>query len=549
MADRYQNRHYSAAGHARGGDQYEPDRAESDPLAELARLIGQTDPISAAPANAQVPPRVVPRQEARQMPPQPDPYAHRQAYTQEYAQEYEQEYPEQEEYSEEYPQDDRGEVQPDEAPVPPTPPSWIQRANLRRDMVARQFPPEPQARGVNQGYVNPVHPPHRYSAQPQPPQPDTYYEDEAYQDQPAYADEEAAPDPARYDDALYGQLESSIEDLQHAQAYPDDPYAYEAGYEEAGEEPVQKRKGGMFAVAGILALAVVGTAAAYGYHHYSTAHRSGEPPIIKADTSPTKIIPKPADGSGKVMDRLTQGDGTEKLVPREEQPLDVNANAADPRVVFPPLNQNANPPSVASITPNAMPPAPAQGTGPAATGRNGIFASSEPRKIKTFTVRGDQPDPDAVPVNAASPAHEAPPAREAPARSATRTTLTQQANAGPNMPLSLAPQAPPAPRAETRVASTNPTEIEPRAPAASGGYLVQVSSQRNEADAKASFRALQAKFRSVLGSQKALIKRADLGSKGVYYRAMVGPFGTSEEAVQFCSNLKSAGGQCLIQRN
>ena len=518
-------------------------------MAELARLIGQTDPFSAPPANAQVPPRVVPRQEARQNYPQPDPYAYRQEHTQEY----EQEYSEQEEYSEEYQQDDRGEVQPDEASVPPSPPSWIQRANLRREMVARQLPPGAQAQSVNQGYVNPVHRLHRQSAQPQLPQPDAYYEDEAYQDQPAYADEEAAPDPSRYDDALYGQLESSIQDLQRAQAYSDDPYADEAGYEEAEEEPVQKRKGGMFAVAGILALAVVGTAAAYGYHHYSTAHRSGEPPIIKADTAPTKIIPKPADGSGKVMDRLTQGDGTEKLVPREEQPLDVNANATDPRVVFPPLNQNANPPSVASITPNAMPPAPAQGTGqgtaPATTASNGIFASSEPRRIKTFTVRGDQPDPDAVPVNAAPPAQEAPPAREAPTRSATRTPLTQQANASANMPLSLVPQAQSAPRAETRVASTNPTEIEPRAPAAGGGYLVQVSSQRNEADAKASFRALQAKFRSVLGSRRALIKRADLGSKGVYYRAMVGPFGTSEEAVQFCSNLKSAGGQCLIQRN
>jgi hypothetical protein len=53
----------------------------------------------------------------------------------------------------------------------------------------------------------------------------------------------------------------------------------------------------------------------------------------------------------------------------------------------------------------------------------------------------------------------------------------------------------------------------------------------------------------VLGSRSALVKRADLGAKGVYYRAMVGPFGSSEEASRFCGNLKSAGGQCVIQRN
>jgi cell division septation protein DedD len=98
------------------------------------------------------------------------------------------------------------------------------------------------------------------------------------------------------------------------------------------------------------------------------------------------------------------------------------------------------------------------------------------------------------------------------------------------------------------MASTNPVQ---QAPAAvnTGGYVVQVSSQRNEADAQASFRALQGKFPSVLGSRAPLIKRADLGAKGVYYRAMVGPFGSSEEASHFCGNLKSAGGQCVIQRN
>ena len=84
---------------------------------------------------------------------------------------------------------------------------------------------------------------------------------------------------------------------------------------------------------------------------------------------------------------------------------------------------------------------------------------------------------------------------------------------------------------------------------AGGGYLVQVSSQRNEADAQASYKALQGKFPSVLGSHSPVIKRADLGEKGVYYRAMVGPFGSPDEASQFCGNLKSAGGQCVIQRN
>ena len=81
-----------------------------------------------------------------------------------------------------------------------------------------------------------------------------------------------------------------------------------------------------------------------------------------------------------------------------------------------------------------------------------------------------------------------------------------------------------------------------------GGFIVQVSSQRSEADAQASYRALQSKY-SLLKSHQPIIRRADLGAKGVYYRAMVGPFESGDEAVQFCNGLKQAGGQCIIHRN
>jgi cell division protein FtsN len=79
--------------------------------------------------------------------------------------------------------------------------------------------------------------------------------------------------------------------------------------------------------------------------------------------------------------------------------------------------------------------------------------------------------------------------------------------------------------------------------------MVQVSSQRSEADAQSSFRSIQAKYSSVLGGQPHVVRRADLGSKGIYYRAMVGPFGSREEAIRLCTNLKSAGGACVIQSN
>jgi hypothetical protein len=222
---------------------------------------------------------------------------------------------------------------------------------------------------------------------------------------------------------------------------------------------------------------------------------------------------------------MTAG-GAEKIVPREEAPVDVNAA---PRQVFPPLNQNPNP--VASVAPGKPPAAPASGT----------LSGDEPRKIKTLAVKGDAADVAATP--AAKPAAAA---RPVPSPSTAARTPAANANASANAPLSLSPQTTQSAPAGTQVASTNAAQP---APGSGGSYVVQVSSQRSEADAQASYRALQGKFPSVLGSRAPLIKRADLGDKGVYYRAMVGPFGSSEEAAQVCGNLKTAGGQCVVQKN
>ncbi|MGB2658205.1 MAG: SPOR domain-containing protein, partial [Pseudolabrys sp.] len=114
--------------------------------------------------------------------------------------------------------------------------------------------------------------------------------------------------------------------------------------------------------------------------------------------------------------------------------------------------------------------------------------------------------------------------------------------------------APAAPAASRTATVAAPAQMAPAAPAASSnaggpGSYVQVSSQRSEAEAQAAFRSLQAKYPDQLGGRQPLIHKVDLGAKGTYYRAMVGPFTNASEAGELCSNLKAAGGQCLIQRN
>ena len=75
--------------------------------------------------------------------------------------------------------------------------------------------------------------------------------------------------------------------------------------------------------------------------------------------------------------------------------------------------------------------------------------------------------------------------------------------------------------------------------------MVQVSSQKSEDGARATFKDLQAHYPKILGNYPVDIQRADLGDKGVFFRARVGPFSQSD-AQKLCDDLKSAGGDCLL---
>src|SRR5260221_11341050 len=387
MADRYPDRLFPAPGHDRGGD---PRGVESDPLAELARLIGQTDPFGTA-SVAKAPPH--PLQSRAN--PRPQPYL---------------------------PVDEEDES------AAPMPPPWMQRA--------RQEAPPPQEDYADEEPAYepaPVHPLHRYAAQQHAAPAQEYQQDseQDYQEEQQYADEEPAADPSRYDDALYGQIESGEQEYQRDPAYPDDPYAYQSEYEEPPEP--KRRSSGLVTVAAVLALAVVGTGAAFAYRTYVGSPRSGEPPIIKADNSPTKIVSAPSDSaSGKTPDRMVPGDGGEKLVSREETPVDVNSRSGGPRVVFPPLNQNGSPPPLASVSPNGPPPA---------TAANGTMSNSEPRKIRTLAVKGDAAENGGGPAPLA-----APPAKPAPAapRTATPPPAAPPAPAHPS-PANASPAPSPPP--------------------------------------------------------------------------------------------------------
>ena len=337
--------------------------------------------------------------------------------------------------------------------------------------------------------------------------------------------------------------------------------------------PPPRRRMGIMAIAGVFALAVIGTAGAFGYRAlFGSSGTSTPPPVIKADTAPSKIVPANASKSPNklIYDRVADHAQDEKLVSREEQPVEMKDK---PAVMAMPQAQDSAPPASAQ---------------PAVLG-SGVI-SSEPKKIRTIAIRPEQvamADSQPVAATAAAPAAPPPPppviaapvTQAAPPRAASNPPIElnpeppqaprqTEARAAPpvrhaapvpsNAPLSLSPDAtdataaaPPA-RALMRtatVAAPAQTASTRTAQPATGSYAVQVSSQRSEAEAQAAFRSLQAKYPNQLGGRQALIHKVELGAKGTYYRAMVGPFATANEASELCSGLKAAGGQCLVQRN
>ena len=160
-----------------------------------------------------------------------------------------------------------------------------------------------------------------------------------------------------------------------------------------------------------------------------------------------------------------------------------------------------------------------------------VPASSEPKEIHTIMV---------APVGRGGTATPSPPAL-AP-HSSTRVAVRQNAAAASAVGNQ---DAAPSPSSRSPMQAGRGTAME----ASSGGaYAVQLTSERSAAEAHASFRALQAKFPNQLGGREPIVRRTDLGAKGIYYRTMVGPFASMEKAAGMCRTLKAAGGNCLIQR-
>jgi len=115
----------------------------------------------------------------------------------------------------------------------------------------------------------------------------------------------------------------------------------------------------------------------------------------------------------------------------------------------------------------------------------------------------------------------------------------------------LAPQSaaatPATPPAAARAPVQAPAAAMPRV-TEGGGFFVQLSALKSEAEAQSTFRALKSKY-AVLKGHEPVILRKDEGQHGMIYAVQVGPFVLRDDADQLCKQLKTAGGICFVTRN
>jgi len=293
----------------------------------------------------------------------------------------------------------------------------------------------------------------------------------------------------------------------------------------AGRSKLTKSLRGRSAVmvaSALLGAIALGGALAYAYKQSGGGMANGETPIVTADARPVKEAPDQPGGkefphkNKLIYDRLTNGDEpeSERLVPRQE---DVAVPA------LPPATATAGLPAPVATTDLAN---------PATTESvDGAEDDGGPRKVKTLVVRPDG--------SVEAPAGEATQAAAAgaPAQAAPAGAMPVPA---PEMPAPAA--AAPAPQ---QVAAADPKPAP--APAANTKYVVQVGSKKSQTDALASFADIQQKYPKLLSDYRPIVQKADLGSKGVWYRLRVGPINDKTEAYKLCGQLKSQGlPDCLV---
>lgn len=117
---------------------------------------------------------------------------------------------------------------------------------------------------------------------------------------------------------------------------------------------------------------------------------------------------------------------------------------------------------------------------------------------------------------------------------------------------------PPRQQVAKAVAPDAPQPVQPQPPRASqpvqqaaaggggGGYLLQLASARSVEDANAAWQNISSKNAQLVGGRQPIVKQANLGSLGTFYRVHIGPFQDKTQSVNLCNEFKRQGVDCFL---
>jgi hypothetical protein len=308
---------------------------------------------------------------------------------------------------------------------------------------------------------------------------------------------------------------------------------YEAALGDLDDEPRGGRRGLMI-VAALVGAIGLGGAMAYTYKMFF-AGGGGRAPVVKAlDVGPSKTKPETPGGKEfaytdkKLLNRLDDDSSQPQAVPvagAQDDRTSDDPNAPR-RVRIIPIQPNG---------PNGQAPMVAQGPPVRSAGLPVVAVPG--LTIDTSALVPTQPAQQRVQI----PQSQAlPPARsvqqaqpQQPVMVASNATAPQAVDAGPVVARKAAAHKNPV--VKTREASSAAVI------AATSGFVAVLSSQKSRMDALKAFADLQQKYGDVLASKTPDVQEANLGDKGVWYRAVVGPPGSRDAAAGVCSQLKTAG--------
>ncbi|MHA1524936.1 MAG: SPOR domain-containing protein [Alphaproteobacteria bacterium] len=369
-------------------------------------------------------------------------------------------------------------------------------------------------------------------------------------------------------------------------------------YEDFDDE---RNKAPFVVVGALLAVAIIGGGLAFAYKQGASSGARG-PEIVKADTVPVKVAPDQPGGlkipfqDKAIFNTINGGAGAQAKQGRGAEPsaLSPSANGAQPPLTIGALaNRTTGGAGVAqpAAPTMAQPPlaAPSQGENLLNSGATQVAALPKPlvpnalvpnsvsgaelspRRVETVTIlpNGTILQPGGPQISGRQPSTSLSPGVLQPAPALPVASSPLQLPTLPNVtgpevtPVgvavapapaqirqsgtsSLVPSPRPKPR-PTTLARAAPT-LRPAQATQAGQYAVQVASHRRQAEALSKFADMQRRYPSLLANYQPLIQRADLGTRGIFYRLRVGPVASKSGATQLCADLRRAGvSGCIVR--